>query len=395
MTNRNASKFTAPLFLFLFLLLSLFLTSCAQIAGETFTEGPELIIPAAMRLETATAERGMVTEQHIIHGSVRVLSEAIGFKRSGFFYESFANMGEEVYEGQLLATLNAEAALEAAEEIRDRIRRIQSRHSLERRQEELAIEVLMYEQSAAERQASLLFDPAMVERANHLREQVEWAQLNLRHANQNRAAELENIRTLYSELHEDMDGIRLYAPFDGIITSAWNPPGDMYLEAESSIFSIAPLDQIPFVEYMGPGPPEEDVPMMLIRSVFITANIGGVTYELTSLPLTRDQQFFYAIGAGADGATILPMRFAFTENNPALPPIGEIAVITIYTYREENALRVPVSAVFSEAGVHGPFYVIRIVGEQRINTPVTVAIQTDMYAVITSGLSEGDEVHVR
>ena len=315
----------------------------------------ELITPVSARMDTAIVDRGVVKTVVQHEGITRVRSAALSFgnisHRFGAFY---VIEGDIVVEGQLLARLDTENLLRQISEQESLIERLIHEHYFDNRARELEIELLSLD--GADRR---------------------WAVLALSQAQDRQALTLRHARERLEELQNNVELHELQAPFDGVVTFITDRQYGQWIGPLEPIIFISTQDV--FIEYMG----NENLPLR--RSVRIQGHLDGRVYDLESLPFTWEERAFYT----AQGIN-MPIRFTADSND--LTP-GSHAFIMIYTVWHENALRLPINALFLDPDANHYVYVIT----DGLMEPTRVRIGdiTDTFAVILDGLYKGDEVFVR
>lgn len=310
------------------------LSACSPQSADS--DIPVLIRPVAARADTAIAERGPVVNVTRHEGITRVPSQPLTFGGIGDRFEAFhVQSGERVVKGQRLASLDGGNLIEEIDRLTESIAAMRNNPSEDR----------------------------------HTREREELA---LRHAEEDLAA-----------LKSRLDSYDLYAPSDGIITFLAQAGPGQWISPWESILYIADEGDV-FVEYMG-GELRVPSPLQALRVYRITAHIDGYVYDLQQIPITQEMRAHYA----AHNRDV-PLRF--TSLGGALP-LGAGTVIRIYTHLIEDALRIPINALFNSP--EGTTFTYRIENGLPLYAPLAVGVRTAAFAEVIGGLSEGDEVFVR
>lgn len=94
--------------------------------------------------------------------------------------------------------------------------------------------------------------------------------------------------------------------------------------------------------------------------------------------------------AGGQGEKYFQLSVALTETNTRLRP-GMTARVSIRAHRVENALAVPIQAIFTEGG---ETYCYKYQGPQHgfMAQPVTCGKQNETWVEIVSGLARNDRI---
>ena len=109
--------------------LFLFVAACGAQPPLGHSEGPELVPPVVGRAASAIVERGTVEEIQLLPGMIRMDSAPLFFAMSGAFERLHVSPGQEVYEGQLLATLYTPQRREQLETQLLQLSRLQRNHA--------------------------------------------------------------------------------------------------------------------------------------------------------------------------------------------------------------------------------------------------------------------------
>ena len=315
----------------------------------------ELIVPVSARMDTAIVDKGEVKTvvQHL--GITRVRSAALSFgnisHRFGAFY---VIEGDVVEEGQLLARLDTDNLIRQISNQENLIERLIREHYFYNKSRELEIELLSLD--GADRR---------------------WAVLAQEQARDRQSLTLRHARERLEQLQRDVELHELRAPFDGAVTYISDRQHGQWINALEPIIFVSTQDV--FIEYMG----NENLPLR--RSVRIQGHVDGRVYDLEGFSISWDERAFYTV----QGINV-PIRFSADSSD--LTP-GSHVFIMIYTVWHENALRLPINALFLDPDMN--HYVYIIIDGLMEPARVRVGDITETFAVILDGLYEGNEVFVR
>jgi len=365
----------------------LLLAACGQGAGTGGRDAspPELLRPVSARIDTAIADRGIVADIEQAAGVTRIHSQGVSLGYTGFrFGEFFVSLGDEVEEGQLLARMDVKQLETQIEAIEENIANMRQRNSLDIEARILALDILQLEYNEMTRAAASASDENMMEAAM-------WRGLELERNRLYKYQALERHALAMRHAQEDLAGLlnrlleaELRAPVAGVVTRISGIQPGWWVDPFEGHVHIAYGQEV-FVELLGilnqqPG-----------RAGRIYGHIDGRIYELRHTPLTREERLYYVTFMPVSA---LPVRFSFVDDNP--PPIGAFVSIHLYHEWEEDALRIPVNALFGSPDIPGStLFVYRIENGQSVPVLVEIGARSQSFVAILSGLWEGDEVFVR
>jgi len=173
-----------------------------------------------------------------------------------------------------------------------------------------------------------------------------------------------------------LEGARIVAPFDGVITAVNITVGE---SASGAAFTLADLSNLEIVVSMA----ETDVNQIQ----------SGQDVEIT-LDAVADLTLHGAVsqiapaGTQSSGVVTYPVTVALTEANEAARA-GMTANLNIILAQRENVLTVPNKYVKTAKGQK----VVTInTGGTQVQVPVEVGLTDDTHTEIVSGLNEGDTV---
>ena len=202
------------------------------------TAGSEISVP---EYQTATVGRGDITVDITAAGNLSyALEEDLAFETAGYVEEVLVEEGDEVSQGQVLATLDtsdleeavteAEKAVENAKVavLQTQASQLQAEASLEQEEEDLKNlkrqDIHGYRRTIAE----LNLETAELN--------LETAELNLEIANSNLVSAEEDL----AEAQEELDGAVITAPFEGFVTSVDVEGGDEVYKGTVAVQVVDP-----------------------------------------------------------------------------------------------------------------------------------------------------------
>ena len=363
----------------LFLLLILFIAAFSPTSPR-----PVLLDPVTTQTGTTRVSYGTVEMKDVRYGLIRSHSEAVRLGAvSGILGTVYAWPGDKVTAGQLLAQMDIENLRERYETQLTRIANMRRLHVFVN--EENALEIAILELSYANTiwNAAENFDLAAMERAERIRENIEWATLTKQQTIATQNANLAREEHRLAELRASLADANIYAPFDGTISYLVVRPG-MWINTFAPLMYITCYNAPVFIEYIG-----QSLSLHQARShIRQQGYIGTTVVDLELVPPTPEQQVYYS-----RRNLLPPIRFEVMCSQFEWPPAGTTISLHFYSRFYENVLRIPRNALFARHG-YGHF-VYRIENGQQVPTFITAGVITDIYVPVFDGLQEGDEILVR
>ncbi len=348
--------------LFFFIALALCLTGCGR--GQITSEVTPTPFPTPVR-PTFTVQRGDIIVEAKLSGRVVPLAlETVYFQLPGQVREVYANVNDEVTEGELLGEL-AEA-----QELRAQVD--ETRRTIRRAQIDLEIAQLTLEQFKTQGRS-----------ANEIKIQelqVELAQMNLDEVLQSLGIDPES--PVLDELDAQVAQARAFAPADGTIIAAVNVGRNV--TPDTPAFVLGDPDQLEVVADLEASKGDTEVREMfegMPVTVTLDANADAkLTGTIRQLPSP------YGTGA-SDDRTI----HVVLDSSPSASTYqaGDNVTVTVLLASKEDVLWLPPDAIRSAGG--RTFVIISSdSGPQRID--VEIGLQTRDRVEIVSGLEENQVV---
>ena len=348
--------------LFFFIALALCLTGCGR--GQITSEVTPTPFPTPVR-PTFTVQRGDIIVEAKLSGRVVPLAlETVYFQLPGQVREVYANVNDEVTEGELLGEL-AEA-----QELRAQVD--ETRRTIRRAQIDLEIAQLTLEQFKTQGRS-----------ANEIKIQelqVELAQMNLDEVLQSLGIDPES--PVLDELDAQVAQARAFAPADGTIIAAVNVGRNV--TPDTPAFVLGDPDQLEVVADLDASKGDTEVREMfegMPVTVTLDANADAkLTGTIRQLPSP------YGTGA-SDDRTI----HVVLDSSPSASTYqtGDNVTVTVLLASKEDVLWLPPDAIRSAGG--RTFVIISSdSGPQRID--VEIGLQTRDRVEIVSGLEENQVV---
>ena len=364
----------------LMFLASLFvITACSSASPR-----PLLLDPVTARTGSVRVSYGNVEVKTIHPGLVRVQSEAVRLETgSGILGAIYAWPGDEVTAGQLLARLDIENLRERYDDQLLRIANMRRLHSFVNEENALEISALELSYANTVWDAAENFDTDAIERAERIRENIEWANLTMQQTIATQNASLAREERRITELRDALADANIYAPISGTISYIAIGPGE-WANTFAPIMYIICHNADFFIEYVG-----QTLNLLRTRAVVREqGQIGTTFFDLAFIPPTAEEQAYYTRRGIAP-----PIRFEVTCDNFEWPPVSTAVSLHFYSRFYENVLRVPRNVLFTDSALNQ--FVYRIEDGNQVQVFVTTGTITETYVAILSGLQEGDEIFVR
>jgi multidrug efflux pump subunit AcrA (membrane-fusion protein) len=342
----------------------------AAACDAPYISPPELLDPVSVKADLAKAERGTVETVSQYKGIIRVKSEALSYGVTDLVFGAYhCAAGRRVKEGDLLVTLDTENLEESIERLREEIKDEQDRYALDNEALELEIEILQAEYRMLSGRA-----------AESKKLDVEYTRLLLEQARERQSLWLRFARAELDGMLAERAAAEIRAPFDGIITYlADKAPGDR-VDPFSGLAYISDGKEL-YAEYAGM------TALSVPRGAVVKGAVGQNRYDLEYAPLSPGEVSYYALRG-----LYRPVRFTAVNPDDAFTP-GAYVDIYIHSDIAEDALCVPVNALYADVGLGDYVYVLE--DGQKTLRPVETGVRSAVSAEIISGLSEGEEVFVK
>ncbi len=334
------------------LVLSLILSSCAAEEAPR----PDLLDPVNATLETAPVEYRQLSSIELYDGKVLPPIQELSFDISGYLYGLFVSPGEEVGEGEVIATIVGKNYNDVAN---------------------LKSEIAEYKE---ENESTFQYIEAELELSRLSGADTSELELKLKHEKEQVEFRLSEMEKRLAELQEGDTSLHyIEAPYDcRIIATAAIREGN-FVNAD-----------IPLAAIEGNGDVMVTCEFIAERTInslnSYYAIINGKEYELEYIPYTKQELKDYST------KDITPdTRFRLVNNDGSVSA-GDYAKIVTVSDTVDHVLAVPLNAVYSDST--GKF-VYEVVDNVRVRRQVKTGISDSIYIEILEGLTEGGYVYVK
>ncbi len=350
------------------------LTGCAE--QEMPTEAPELKEPVGVQSDMAVAYIGEIFDVEYYDASVKPYVEELWFEVNGTVTEINAYPGMMVEEGDIIIELDQTSMVERAETLRREIEYAEKDNAYSDAMAEIDIEMLELElRSLKESKAS---EKEIALKENEIRQR----EAALRQTKELREPDLQKKREELAEISLSLDKNVLRAPFSGRIVYGDNLTRGSWVTAYDPIVFLADDDQLRVVS--------EYISESKIRTASrIFAHIGAHEYDVELIPLPQEEYISMLL---SDITITTEFNLTGPEEHLDELTAGQYAAVCIYTNYIEDALLVPSGAVLKDASGR---YVYVDEDGQRVRRAVRIGKTTDGLTQILEGLEEGEVVYVK
>ena len=340
--------------------IALFAAGCAR---QT-TPAPELLTPVGSRTDAVAAVTGTMEDMEIFEAAVTPGYIPLYFTHKARIGKLCANLGDAVKAGDILVEMDVSAVESDLAALDAERAALNADAEYEKAMYDIDMEIF-----------SLRLKSLSSDEAYALETDMALYELEYKNAAEVRAERLDAIAAETEELKSQLEGTCLIAPCDGRVTYSGFTPGQ----------TAGAYDTVCVVSDESSAVLKSDFvsPATIASAVEIYALTGGERVDISPMEIDGDE-YSRAMLRGVEYLS----SFEFDMPGAAL---GQTATICVVTRRLENALKVPINAVFSE---DGEYYVYLMDGENRRRRGVGVGLMTSTEAEITSGLEEGDVVYV-
>ncbi len=369
------------------LAVSLALEDCSHGGGAA--QGPP-----PLNVDVAAAARHDLATFLTLDGQIAPLEQSsVAFQQQAPILRMYANIGDVVSEGQLLATIdpsNIRAQLAAAEATA-------SQQAASARGAQIGMPVAVQSNESQLQTARAALDNArlvynqdtqlfkegyvsqqQVESGRAAYVQAQSAYNTASASISNNQVTAQNVRASLAQaqaaqaqagvLRTQLAQTSLYAPFEGVITARQADPGTMATPS-SPVLSIARID----VVWVNVNVPDEDLPYVRIGT--------PVTFTTTSLPGKTFHGTVNNVNAVPTTGTLSYLARLRQPNPGALLRGGMLVSVTIPRARANGAIVVPRTAL---AQTPSGYTVFIVQNGKAVQVPVTLGLQTDTLSQVTS-----------
>ncbi|MDI9497314.1 MAG: hypothetical protein QM270_02355 [Bacillota bacterium] len=363
------------------LLLALLLLAAACRAPAATAEVPALLEPVGVQLDTARVVRRTLEDVSVHPARVRPATVTLSFAIPGRLAGRLVDVGEEVAEGQEIASLDVEQLdAERAAVARER-ENLALDHEFEQEATALELEVRRAELAALENGSAPVPD-GDIDRPTAIRlAELDIAALErrLQEAADLFAFDDSRLAAREDRLAADSEAHRLFAPVSGrVICFSAQDGSDIGAFVPYVVIAVEERPQVES-DYLSAG--------LVNDALGIHLHQPGRIIPVRPLPT----DWADLISRSLSGRELIT-SYEVAESDRDLLAYGDYAWLEIVHERREDCLVIPLQSLYRESG---QTFVYVVEDGRRIRREVVVGLQTAIECEILEGLTEGEAVHVK
>ena len=361
---------------------ALLITLCLLLFGcnkeETVYEAPELLSPVGVNVDTATVTRGDIVDVTYYEGSLSPCATALSFSADGAIDAIYYYPGQTVEEGALLMTIDQEEILEKIESLEETIQYVTQEgvyddgiRDLEIAEKQLTLDRYLSQEEYDTVQRDLLILD------------VQNAQLQKKHAVENREAELSEYNRQLEELQTKLTESNLLAPHSGIVYFGDNITEGAYVQEDKTVCYVIDTNDMLFTL-------STYVSQTDLETYDYYILLNGKEWEAELVPMSEEE----LLAISAAGKTI-KRSFVLEGSDADLRSLSEggYGVLVMETKHITNALQVPVNAVKSDSS--GKYVYLISENGEREKCYFSYGYSNGVVMEVKAGLEEGDVIYVQ
>ena len=342
--------------------------------GNAAVNPPALLEPVGIKYDTAIVQRGEIYNISVYSGEVLPYVETVSFVTDGKLGELKVFVGDIVKEGQILATLDSVSLESQITSLEEKIDELMVLGSLSDRSKAADMEI------AKERLSTLIASGARESSWKAKEVEIEMLQTEIRQDQELRNLELEQLNKQLYELKEQLNDTVITAPLSGKIVYVNAVNIGTSVKAYTPMICILDENRISISA-------EQISLNELNQADKVVARILDDNYEVTHVPYDNDE-YIELVLSGEEVRT----RFELKPEDAKRVESGQYVSISVIGSYKENALTIPVNALFKDEIGR---YVYKIIDGQQVRCNVEIGMITESEAQVLEGLQEGDVIYVK
>lgn len=320
-------------------------------------EHPALLEPANVKLETTQVVRNELSSIRVLDARIIPNTAEISFDEGGYLYDLYVSVGEELYEGKVIASMvgpDFNTITDLEEEI----------------------ETLSEENEKME-----AYREAQLELARLSGQKTEELELTQRQEREEAQLKLEQKERKLEQLKEtDIGYTYIEAPYDCTVIAVTNSRSGSYISSTVPLIAVSrPGNPMLTCEYIS------EKNLNALDSYY--ALIHGDRYELRYIPYSKEE-----LALMAANSVKVVSRFEVIGDDLSGITVGDYAAVIFVEECRENVLSVPINAVYSDS--EGKF-VYEVVDNTRIRRSVVTGVSDSTNVEIIEGIEEGASIYVK
>ncbi len=344
----------------------------------------ELQASALSEDQTVVVERGDMEITVAMDAQVGPKVIQLTFPKDGQFGEFRVGIGEEVKEGDILATSYMGDSDEQIEAKEKELENLIANYNYQKATMENSIAIIdiymdkLNEQLENTAYMSAQYTAICTQLGNY-DVQRKKLELQLEHLTETYELQRPHVESQIKDLKAESSGNVIKAPFDGVVVALADVSVGTYLEEQMYYVAVADPDilyaRCPYVSQST---------INSIEDVVFWKD--GVEYEVSYVPM---EEHTYRVMRNNNED--IYSEFALENAGDAVVH-GDYGKVILIAGCKEDVLKVPEVAVGSDSG---KAYVYKDVDGQRVRVEVEIGSKDGLYVEITEGLQEGDVLYVQ
>lgn len=336
----------------------LVLSGCGESAEVAVTPTPELIAPISVKEEVAVAQRRDIYTVSSFPAKIIPHIEEAVFEKGGSFGNFYVEIGDEVLEGQTIASLDVGGQEYSYRSLVDRYNSVLGTNEYNNRLAEIDIEIAKLKG----------LDTTKLE-------------MDLRHKKEIQVLEEEPLLAKIAQARSGLDANTVKAPISGKVVALANLWG--YAAVSENTAAVAIADESKYVvscEYINTT--------KLGKAERIYALINGKEYDVEYNPTAEDKLTYWQLNKSTMQSTFNLLGVGAEDQIK----IGDYAMICMVSDYRSQVISIPIGAVYKDKSVR---YVYVLKNGSRMRVNVTLGVSGSAYVEVLEGLEEGDCVYVQ
>lgn len=359
----------------IFCLLCLMLSLFPGAARMESTDAPALLEPVGVKMDSAQAYIGEISEIKMYDAAVIPYVEEVYFPIDGTVEEVHVIVGQKVSAGDPLITLKHEAKTERMEKLQKEIAALEANGAYTDAIAEIDLKILETELKQLSAQS-----PADAQAIQLKQIDIEEKMLAIELDQALRARELSQKKEEMARLEEEITQAVLLSPMDGQVMFCASLTRGSYISAYSPLIYLADCSRLSIqAQYISPS--------VLHSAEKQYVLIGGGRYAVSEIPVEQEEY----IARLLSGETVYT-NFSLDETDESISA-GAYAALCLESESITDALLIPSNALYRDG--KGGAYVYVLQAGERIRRSVKTGRITDWLTQITEGLEEGEWVYVK
>ncbi len=336
------------------------------------------------RPQTVTVEKGDIQTYRTYQSSIGPKIEQLKFKYEGCFDNFTVDIGEEVKEGQILASADTKALRDSIQNKKKEIENLKSEYEFNVKEINLDKQMAQLELDTCRKRldtetlSSSDYSDICYE-AGEYDEQIKRLDLDLKQLKETFDLENNHANEQLRKLNLELEGSEIVSPYDGVVVALYDSQHGDYIDKNKYYVAVADVNTY-YARCISEG-------ISLIKnSIRMELWQSGKVYEAKYIP--RPDSYYQEMRNSNEQQYD---EFEINNENNELS-FGDVGYIRYILNEHTDAIYIPINCLYT---TNGEMYVYKDEGGNRIKTLVKTDLRNDLYVEITDGLKEGDVIYVQ